>query len=105
MSTLLLLKDDSICPRCHCRSVNKPSRVCNNCGVKLFWMGTFNFDKWEEETRELEYYGFHKFNGWMHQSQIRDPKPNKRENPLPKLPEGYGKHTTPEEVAARALRA
>jgi len=101
MADYLKLLDGTRCPRCFCHRVVHFTQ-CNNCGTLLFTR-PINFYLFEEDGNHRNWWFFHAKNGWMHRDavMIADFKPNEREYKAPKLPDNYGKETTPEEVQAR----
>lgn len=104
MSDTLLLKNWKVCPRCRRIAVpaNLPA-VCRCCNVMLFRQ-RHAFELYAEQTGDREYYVFNTQLGWIHSTQIKDPQALSRDYKPPKLPDNYGKETTPEEIANRGRK-
>lgn len=103
MSDLLLLKNREVCPACRRRTWPVHFSGCAACGTLLF-LRPINFDQFVDDGGTREYYLFTSFNGWMHSTQLKDPQALSRDYKPPKLPENYGKHTTPEAITNRGRK-
>ncbi len=97
----LLLQDPKVCPACHFKTYPRHFRECS-CGVMLF-LRPIDFEKYEADGGLANYWCLHKQYGWQHRDHlmIKDAAIQIREWKGEELPENYGKHITPEQIAAR----
>jgi hypothetical protein len=105
MSDYLLLRNPNSCPACGFTGRYPRNGVCASCGLRLFPSLNYNFQAFAAEVCE-NFWAFDKSRGWVHRDHllIRGTRPQQRALNLKPLPEDYGKHTTPAQVASRGGR-
>ncbi len=101
MADYLLLKFDA-CPQCRCKGRVVHFNPCPNCNTMLF-KRPIDFELYEADGNIRHYWMYDAVKGWMHRDAIMEArfKPNEREYKPEKLPDDYGKQTTPEAIQAR----
>lgn len=101
MSEYIFLTNPNRCPGCGNVSRSPKNGFCGACGLRLFANVEQNFRAYSDETGQ-NFWAFDRNKGWIHRDHllIKDAQPLSRKPTLPDIPEGYGKHTTPEEVAS-----
>jgi hypothetical protein len=106
MPDYLFFKNPAYCPACRRKTQPSHFRPCRNCGTLLF-LRPIDFPLWEAEGNLRVYWCFHPHKGWLYRDwffQKDEPKPIERIYVPPKLPDNYGRTTTPEAVARRGLK-
>jgi len=96
-----LLKRKDCCPNCGRVQQIQHGRECPGCRNTLF-LRPIQFQSYEDDGHLRNYWLWTEMKGWMHRDHImvKEAKPLESEVKFDKVPEGYGKQTTPEAVVA-----
>jgi hypothetical protein len=107
--SLILRIDPARCPNCHKHSIRWDARKCKDCDAKLFHPSD-NFVALKQDW-VLSYYVYFPanssgyFRGWVHSTQLNEPKPI-APNWKPEAPDkNYGKKDRIKDSAAKAKPA
>lgn len=98
----LRLKNPKQCPSCGHRGNYRKNGFCGKCNMRLF-STVGDFHQMEAMGLPPVYWAFTKDDGWKYRDHfiVHNAKPNPRTIKLAKLPDDYGKKSTPGEVAKR----
>jgi hypothetical protein len=92
---LLLLTNQSRCPRCFSDRISRDLRRCMKCNAVLLLPG--DTAVWLADQGLRSYYLWNREQGWVHSSHLANgmTKPNERFPKAEKLPDDYGKRPLP----------